>query len=57
MWWHGNNFIDCWKIYINNYRIKCHKKVLTNLEMALIDYDGFKCKTIKIPKVLDMILK
>jgi len=25
--------------------------------MALIDYDGFKCKTIKIPKELDMILK
>jgi len=25
--------------------------------MPLIDYDEFKCKTIKIPKELDKILK
>ena len=42
---------------MNNYRIKCHKKVLRNLEMALIDYAGFKSKTRKIVKVVDMILK
>jgi len=37
--------------------LNAKRKVFRNLEMALIDYDGFKCKTIKIPKILDVILK